>query len=122
MMPTRYIVKDVEESIAFYRDLLGFEVLEQWGPAFAIVNRDDNTLWLSGPDTSAAKPMPDGTKPVAGGWSRVVVSVDDLDQLVMGLQALGVKFRNEPLSGPGGSQVLIEDPSGNPIELFQPRL
>jgi catechol 2,3-dioxygenase-like lactoylglutathione lyase family enzyme len=120
-MPTRYIVKDVEESIAFYRDLLGFEVLEQWGPAFAIINRDDNTLWLSGPDTSAAKPMPDGTKPVAGGWNRVVVSVDDLDQLVMGLQELGVRFRNEPLSGPGGSQVLIEDPSGNPVELFQSR-
>ncbi|MEQ1934348.1 MAG: VOC family protein [Fimbriimonadaceae bacterium] len=120
-MPTRYLVNDVEISVAFYCDLLGFEVIEQWGPAFAIVRREDNVLWLSGPGTSAAKPMPDGAIPSAGGWNRIVVSCDDLEGLVEGLRGLAVKFRGEAITGPGGSQVLIEDPSGNPIELFQAR-
>lgn len=115
------MVNDLEESLAFYRDLLEFEVIEQWGPAFAIVRKDDNVIWLSGPDTSAAKPMPDGSKPIPGGWNRVVVLVDNLELLVDGLRELGVTFRNELTTGPGGSQVLIDDPSGNPIELFQPR-
>lgn len=120
-MPTRYLVDDVVTSLAFYCDQLGFEVMEQWGPAFAIIRRDENVLWLSGPDTSAARPMPDGAKPVPGGWNRIVVACDDLESLAAELSDLGVTFRGELISGPGGSQVLIEDPSGNPIELFQSR-
>lgn len=120
-MATRYMVDEVELAIAFYVDQLGFELLEQWGPAFAIVRRGDVDLWLSGPASSAAKPMPDGRVPEPGGWNRIVVEVDDIDSLVAGLRELGATFRNEPLTGPGGTQVLIEDPFGNPIEIFQPR-
>lgn len=117
----RYLVSDVASSIAFYTDVLGFEVVEQWGPAFAIVQRGSLDLWLSGPETSAARPMPDGSVPVPGGWNRVVVEVSDLEVLCASLAEYGVVFRGEVISGPGGSQVVIEDPSGNPIELFQPR-
>ncbi len=120
-MATRYFVRDVPTSTAFYVDQLGFELIEQWGPAFAILQLGNCTLWLSGPGTSAAKPMPDGRVPEPGGWNRIVVEVDDLEALVAGLRKTGATFRNEPISGPGGSQVLIEDLDGNPIELFQAR-
>jgi catechol 2,3-dioxygenase-like lactoylglutathione lyase family enzyme len=120
-MPTRYIVDDVERDLAFYVNALGFEVVEQWGPAFAIVRREDVTLWLSGPQSSAARPMPDGRQPIAGGWSRVVLQVDDAASMAEELRAMGAVLRNDPISGPGGTQVLVEDPSGNPIELFTGR-
>jgi predicted enzyme related to lactoylglutathione lyase len=90
------------------------------GPAFAIVAKDDLQIWLSGPQTSAARPMPDGRQPEPGGWNRFVIEVTDLETLVTSMQQAGVTFRNEIISGPGGKQILAEDPSGNPIELFQP--
>ena len=119
-MATRYIVQDVERESTFYVEKLGFDLLERWGPAFAIVRRGDVVLWLAGPKSSAGQAMPDGRVPEPGGWSRIVVEVEDLDALIERLRNEGVTFRNEPLSGPGGTQVLIEDPSGNPIELFSP--
>lgn len=120
-MATRYLVEDVERDSSFYIDQLGFELVERWGPAFAIIRRGELVLWLAGPQSSAAQPMPDGRKPVPGGWNRIVVEVDDIPDLVAKLRESGVTFRNEPLTGPGGTQVLIEDPSGNPIELFSGR-
>jgi catechol 2,3-dioxygenase-like lactoylglutathione lyase family enzyme len=120
-MPTiRYLVHDVKEAVAFYTGSLGFQVKQQFGPAMAILARGDLTLWVAGPMASAAKPMPDGRKPVPGGWNRFVLEVDDLPGLVAMLREKGVPFRNEILSGPGGQQILCEDPSGNVIELFQP--
>jgi catechol 2,3-dioxygenase-like lactoylglutathione lyase family enzyme len=116
----RYLVRDVDEAVAFYRDALGFTVQQQFGPAMAILRRDDLTLWLAGPRASAAKPMPDGREPEPGGWNRFVLQVADLEGTVAFLRSRGVCFRNEILAGPGGRQVLCEDPSGNPIELFQP--
>ncbi len=116
----RYLVRDLEEAIAFYTGHLGFALKEQMGPAFAYVTRGDLTVWLSSPLTSAAKPMPDGRKPEPGGWNRFVIEVEDLAALVTTLKAAGATFRNEILSGPGGKQILLDDPSGNPIELFQP--
>lgn len=120
-MATRYLVHDVGSSLAFYTDVLGFDVVEQWGPAFAIVRLGSVELWLSGPETSAARSMPNGSLPVPGGWNRIVIEVSDLASLCLELAEFGVVFRGELISGPGGSQLLIEDPSGNPIELFQPR-
>jgi catechol 2,3-dioxygenase-like lactoylglutathione lyase family enzyme len=117
----RYLVDDVERALAFYTGYLDFEKREQWGSAFAIVERDDLQLWLSGPKTSAAKPMPDGRTPEPGGWNRIVVTVDDLQNLVDRMRNEGVTFRNEIVSGPGGSQILAEDGSGNVVELFEPR-
>jgi catechol 2,3-dioxygenase-like lactoylglutathione lyase family enzyme len=117
----RYIVVDVDLSVAFYVDHLGFQLEQRLGPAFAIVGRDGLSLWLSGPQSSAARPMPDGAVPDPGGWNRLVVEVADVAEAVSRLQAAGVRFRNEPLTGPGGTQVLLEDPSGNPVELFSPR-
>ena len=118
-MPTvRYMVRDVDAVLPFY-EALGFTLADRWGPPFAIVERGDLQLWLSGPGTSAAKPMPDGAKPEPGGWNRFVIGVDDIDATVATLKAAGTRFRNEPISGPGGRQVLVEDPSGNPIELFE---
>ena len=114
------MVSDVDAVLPFY-DALGFTLADRWGPPFAIVERGDLQIWLSGPGTSASKPMPDGAKPVPGGWNRVVIAVDDLDATVAALKATGAKFRNEPISGPGGRQVLAEDPSGNPLELFEAR-
>lgn len=116
----RYLVRDLEEAITFYTTHLGFTLKEQMGPAFAYVMRGDLTVWLSSPLTSAAKPMPDGRKPEPGGWNRFVIEVDDLEALVETLKASGATFRNAILSGPGGKQILLDDPSGNPIELFQP--
>lgn len=121
MPSVRYLVTDVETALRFYRDQLGFTVTQQWGPAFAMVERDGLTLWLSGPETSAAKPMPDGRTPAPGGWNRIVVEVDDLAATVERLKAAGVRFRNEIITGPGGAQVLAEDDVGNVVELFQPR-
>lgn len=120
-MPFRLMVDDLTPSLEFYVDSLGFELVEQWGPAFAMIKQGDDTVWLSGPQTSAAKPMPDGSQPVPGGWNRVVVQVDDLDSVYADLKSKGAKFRNEPISGPGGKQVLVEDPSGNCVELFESR-
>jgi catechol 2,3-dioxygenase-like lactoylglutathione lyase family enzyme len=120
MATIRYLVHDVDVAVDFYTQRLGFEVVERWGPAFAAIQKGDLKVWLSGPQTSAARPMPDGRKPEPGGWNRLVVEVDDLATLVAGLRPAGVKFRNEIISGPGGQQILAEDPSGNPIELFEP--
>ena len=121
MATIRYLVQDVDAALEFYTTWLGFELTERWGPPFAIVSKGDLHLWLSGPQTSAAKPMPDGRQPEPGGWNRLVIEVVDLETLVADLKAAGMKFRNEIIEGPGGKQILAEDPSGNPLELFQPR-
>lgn len=119
MATARYIVRDVEASVTFYK-VLGFEVVQQFGPNMAIVRKDDLTLWLAGPNASASRPMPDGRQPEPGGWNRFVVETDDIEALVAKLKAAGVSFRNQIISGPGGRQTLAEDPSGNVVELFQP--
>jgi catechol 2,3-dioxygenase-like lactoylglutathione lyase family enzyme len=121
MAIVRYLVDDVTAAIAFYRDHLGFELEQQMGPAFAIVTLDDLSLWLSGPESSAARPMPDGRRPAPGGWNRAVVVVEDLATRVDELKQAGLTFRNEIVSGPGGKQILLEDSAGNPVELFEPR-
>lgn len=121
MAAFRLLVENVDRALRFYRDLLGFEVVEQWGPAIAILRYDGVQVWLSGPQTSAAKPMPDGVKPVPGGWNRIVVQVADLESEVKRLSEAGCTFRNEILSGPGGKQILVEDGEGNVVELFEER-
>lgn len=120
MAQFRYLVNDVQQSIEFFSSFFGFTLVQQFGPAMAIVRKDDLDLWLAGPMSSAAKPMPDGSRPQPGGWNRIVLTVDNLEELVKKLRDSSVKFRNEILKGPGGSQILCEDPSGNVIELFQP--
>jgi catechol 2,3-dioxygenase-like lactoylglutathione lyase family enzyme len=120
MAAVRYLVNDVQESVKFY-SVLGFKLSEQWGPPFAIVKRKSLSIWLSGPGTSARKKLSSGAIPEPGGWNRLVLEVKDIDATIAQLSALGAKFRNEAVKGPGGIQVLVEDPSGNPIELFQPR-
>lgn len=117
----RYMVNDVEAAVAFYTTHLGFTLLSNAAPAFADVTRGDLRLLLSGEKSSAGRPMPDGAKPVPGGWNRIHLIVEELAPEVERLRKAGVKFRNEIVTGPGGSQILIEDPSGNLIELFQPR-
>ena len=119
MAQVRYIVDDVDLAIGFYRDGLGFSVVQQFGPAMAILELGDLRLWLAGPAASASKPMPDGAQPKAGGWNRFVVTVDDIEAVAGRLRDQGVSFRNEILSGPGGRQVLCVDPAGNLVELFQ---
>ncbi|MGE0614022.1 MAG: VOC family protein [Bacteriovoracia bacterium] len=119
MASIRYLVKDVEQSIQFYTQQLGFQLEQQFGPAMAIVSHDGLTLWLAGPPSSAAKPMPDGRRPEPGGWNRFVFPVTDLQATVERMREQNVKFRNDIVQGPGGSQILCEDPSGNLIELFQ---
>ena len=121
MATVRYLVTDVDRSVAFYAGQLGFEMVEQMGAAFARVRRGDLTLWLAGPQSSAARPMPDGRQPTPGGWNRFVIEVEDLTERVATLTAAGVTFRNAIVTGPGGKQILAEDPDGNPIELFEPR-
>ena len=116
----RYMVDDVEASTAFYTELLGFEVLTSAAPAFADVKRGNLRLLLSGPQSSAGRPMADGATPCPGGWNRIHIIVADLEAEVARLTAAGVRFRNPVVTGPGGSQVLACDPSGNLIELFQP--
>jgi catechol 2,3-dioxygenase-like lactoylglutathione lyase family enzyme len=120
MATARYIVRNVDEAVRFYTDCLGFTLLEQFGPAMAIATRDGLSLWLAGPVASASKPMPDGRKPEPGGWNRIVLQVEGLDALVSRLRAKGVVFRNDVVSGPGGRQILCDDPSGNAVELFEP--
>ena len=119
MATVRYIVHDVEAAVPFYRDGLGFEVKQNFGPNMAILSKGDLTLWTAGPGASASRPMPDGAQPAPGGWNRFVFQVDDLDASIAALRAGGAKFRNEIVVGPGGRQILVEDPSGNVIELFQ---
>jgi catechol 2,3-dioxygenase-like lactoylglutathione lyase family enzyme len=115
----RYLVSDVNVGVEFYTNILGFELVEKWGPPFAMVKRGDLILWLSGPGSSASRPLPDGSKPASGGWNRLVLQTDDLASLVAKLKQSGAHFRSEIVSGPGGKQVLVNDPSGNPIELFE---
>ena len=116
----RYIVDDVAKAITFYCDHLGFSVEQSAVPAFASVLRGGLRLLLSGPKSSAGLPMADGTRPVAGGWNRILLTVPDLAAEVARLKAAGLSFRNEILAGVGGSQILLNDPFGNAIELFQP--
>jgi catechol 2,3-dioxygenase-like lactoylglutathione lyase family enzyme len=116
----RYMVDDIDAAIAFYTTHLGFSLLTRVAPAFADVTRGDLRLLLSGPTSSAGRPMPDGRQPVAGGWNRIQLVVDDIAAEVRRLREAGVRFRNDIVRGPGGAQVLIEDPSGNPVELFEP--
>jgi catechol 2,3-dioxygenase-like lactoylglutathione lyase family enzyme len=120
MVNVRYMVDDVESAIAFYTKVLDFEVLTSFVPAFADVSRGNLRLLLSGPTSSAGRPMPDGTKPGPGGWNRIHLIVDDIAAEVARLRDAGARFRNDILEGPGGKQVLLQDPSGNVIELFQP--
>jgi catechol 2,3-dioxygenase-like lactoylglutathione lyase family enzyme len=116
----RYIVDDVKESIAFYTEFLGFEVLNDFAPAFADVKRGNLRLLLSGPMSSAGRPMADGETPGPGGWNRIHLIVDDIDREVARLDEAGASFRNPIVDGPGGRQVLLQDPSRNIVELFQP--
>lgn len=120
MAIVRYVVNDVDAALQFYA-LLGFAFEQRWGPPFAAVKRADLSLWLSGPGSSASKPLPDGSKPMPGGWNRLVLDCADLSQTMATLRAAGVRFRSEPIAGPGGKQVLVDDPSGNPVELFEPK-
>ena len=116
----RYMVDDVDASIAFYTTHFGFTLLTSAAPAFADVKRGQLRLLLAGPASSAGRPMPDGRQPARGGWNRIHFVVDDLASEVTRLRAAGLTFRNDIITGPGGSQILLDDPSGNPIELFQP--
>jgi catechol 2,3-dioxygenase-like lactoylglutathione lyase family enzyme len=116
----RYMVDDVDESVAFYTKLLGFELLTNAPPAFADVKRGNLRLLISGPTSSAGRPMPDGEKPGPGGWNRIHFIVDDLEDEVGRLRDSGATFRNDIVTGPGGKQILLQDPSGNVVELFQP--
>jgi catechol 2,3-dioxygenase-like lactoylglutathione lyase family enzyme len=119
-MRIRYIVNDVDRAIAFYTQHLGFKLDRQAASAFATVSRGDLTLWLSGPQSSAARAMPDGRRPEPGGWNRLVLEVEDLAARVAEMKNAGISFRNEIVVGPGGKQILAEDPDGNPVELFEP--
>ena len=119
MATVRYFVTDVELAVGFYTKSLDFTVQQQFG-AIAILRRGDLTLWVAGPSASAARPMPDGRKPEPGGWNRFVLEVADLAATVATLKERGVRFRNDIVSGPGGQQILAEDPFGNVVELFQP--
>jgi predicted enzyme related to lactoylglutathione lyase len=116
----RYIVDDVAASIEFYVTHLGFTLEQDARPAFASVTRESLRLLLSGQGSSGARPMPDGRRPVPGGWNRILLTVSDIEAEANRLRTSGLSFRNEILKGVGGSQILLDDPSGNPIELFQP--
>ena len=116
----RYMVDDVAAATDFYTSLLGFEVLTSFPPAFADVARGPLRLLLSGPASSAGRPMADGAKPGPGGWNRIHLIVEDIEAEVARLRAAGAPFRNDIVSGPGGKQILLQDPSGNMVELFQP--
>jgi catechol 2,3-dioxygenase-like lactoylglutathione lyase family enzyme len=120
MVNVRYMVDDVQASIDFYTKHLGFELRNSAAPAFADVTRGNLRLLLSGPASSAGRPMPDGAKPGPGGWNRIHLIFRDLAAEVERLRQAGLGFRNDVVTGPGGSQILLEDPSGNVIELFQP--
>jgi len=120
----RYIVRDVDAAIAFYCGQLGFREIMHPAPAFAMLSRGDLRLVLSAPNPAGGggQPMPDGRQQEPGGWNRFAIEVDDIEQTVARLRAAGVTFRNDVVVGVGGKQILLEDPSGNPIELFQPTL
>ena len=119
MATVRYLVTDVERSIAFYTKALGFKLDQSMAPAFARISNSDLTLWLAGPQSSAARPMPDGRRPGPGGWNRFVVEVEDLVSRVAEMKRAGLRFRNDVVVGPGGKQTLLEDPDGNLVELFE---
>lgn len=116
----RYQVKDVSKSIAFYTEHLGFKLEHQQLPAFAKVSKDDLALFLSGPGSSGARPMPDGRQQEPGGWNRLVLRADNLPAHIEDMKKAGMVFRNDMEVGPAGKQIQIEDPDGNPIELFEP--
>ena len=120
MVHVRYMVDDVDAAVDFYTKHFGFTERTNASPAFADVVRGNLRLLISGSTSSAARPMPDGSKPGPGGWNRIHFVVDDIGAEVQRLREAGVRFRNDIISGPGGQQVLLEDPAGNPIELFQP--
>ncbi len=120
LVSVRYMVNDVEEAISFYTRHFGFQTNTTAIPAFAEVLRGRLRLLLAGPESSAGRPMPDGRKPAPGGWNRIHFVVEDIASEVERLRNAGVHFRNDIVAGPGGQQILLEDPSGNPIELFQP--
>jgi catechol 2,3-dioxygenase-like lactoylglutathione lyase family enzyme len=115
------MVKDVGAAVSFYTRHLGFTLKQQFGPNIAILRRDDLTLWVAGPNASAGRPMPDGRTPEPGGWNRFVLEIEDLAKLVAELRQAGVSFRNDIVEGPGGKQILAEDPCGNVVELFEAR-
>jgi glyoxylase I family protein len=117
---TRYQVKDVARSVGFYTAHLGFKLEHQQLPAFASVSLGDALILLSGPGASGSRPMPNGQRQEPGGWNRVVLKVTDLPGCIAELKKAGVRFRNEMETGPGGRQIQVEDPDGNPIELFEP--
>lgn len=116
----RYMIDDVPQAIDFYTRHLGFTLDQDSSPAFAAVTRDGLRLLLSGPTSSGRRPMPNGARPVPGGWNRIEIVVDDLGAEVDRLRSEGVSFRNDIVRGPGGAQILVDDPFGNPIEFFQP--
>jgi glyoxylase I family protein len=116
----RYQVKDIARSVAFYTDHLGFQLEHQHLPEFAAVSLGGLTLMLSGPGASGSRPMPGGESQEPGGWNRVVLRVSDLPARIDALDKAGVRFRNQMEVGPGGRQIQVEDPDGNPIELFEP--
>jgi catechol 2,3-dioxygenase-like lactoylglutathione lyase family enzyme len=120
LVNVRYMVDDVDAAVAFYTTHFAFTVRSSAAPAFADVVRGNLRLLLSGPKSSAGRPMPDGATPEPGGWNRIHFVVKDIAAEVERLRSAGVRFRNDIISGPGGQQILLEDPAGNPIELFQP--
>jgi catechol 2,3-dioxygenase-like lactoylglutathione lyase family enzyme len=120
IVSVRYMVDDVGQAVDFYTTMLDFEVLNDFGPAFADVKRGNLRLLLAGPTSSAGRPMPDGAKPGPGGWNRIHLIVDDLAADVDRLRGAGARFRNDIVEGPGGKQILLLDPSDNVVELFQP--
>jgi catechol 2,3-dioxygenase-like lactoylglutathione lyase family enzyme len=120
LVNVRYMVDDVEGAVDFYTEHFDFELRSSAAPAFADVVRGNLRLLLSGPKSSAGRPMPDGRTPEPGGWNRIHFIVDDIEADVERLRSAGLTFRNDIISGPGGRQILLEDPAGNPIELFQP--
>ena len=119
IVSVRYMVDDVEAAVAFYTKVFDFEVLNSFPPVFADVGRGNLRLLLAGPDSSAGQPMPDGVKPGPGGWNRIHLVVDDIDAEIARLRDAGAEFRNDVVSGPAGKQILVQDPSGNVVELFE---
>jgi glyoxylase I family protein len=119
MAKVRYLVQEVDRSIEFYTQHLGFKLEQHAGPAFASVSKGDLTLLLSGPGSSGARPLPDGRHQQPGGWNRLLLDVEDLPSCLARMKQAGLRFRSDIVTGPGGRQVQLEDPDGNPIELFE---